>query len=200
WATDAGFETASLGIQIHGGMGFIEETGAAQHLRDARITLIYEGTNGIQANDLLGRKLMRDRGAAAAAFTAEIRDTIERLAAAPGDDLAAIRRPLKSGVDALDKATAWLVETWARDVRLASAGAAPYLKLMGAVAGGWAMALAALAATSQLQRQGADSRFLQGKIATARFFAEHILAPAEALILPIMQGGASVLALAEDQL
>jgi alkylation response protein AidB-like acyl-CoA dehydrogenase len=199
WSTDVGFETASTGIQIHGGMGFIEETGAAQHLRDARITQIYEGTNGIQANDLLGRKLMRDKGAAAAGFIAQIRAVIDRLAAGPGDDLAVVRNLLGSAADDLERATGWLVEAWAGDVRRASAGAVPYLRMMGTVAGGWVMAISALAAAERLKRRDGDAKFLEAKLITARFYAEHILSQAGALLTPITRGGGTVMALAEDQ-
>jgi alkylation response protein AidB-like acyl-CoA dehydrogenase len=199
WSTDLGFEIASTGIQIHGGMGFIEETGAAQHLRDARITMIYEGTNGIQANDLLGRKLMRDKGAAAADAIAQFRATADRLAAGPGDDLAAIRRHLIVGIDTLERATAWLIQAWGEDVRRASAGAVPYLRMMGIVAGGWVTAISALAATERLRRRDGDAAFLEGKLITARFYAEHILSQASAMMVPIMEGGGAVMALADDQ-
>ena len=199
WSTDLGFEIASTGVQIHGGMGFIEETGAAQHLRDARITMIYEGTSGIQANDLLGRKLMRDKGVAAAGAIAQFRTTADRLATGPGDDLATIRRHLIAGIDTLERATAWLIQTWGDDVRRASAGATPYLRMMGIVAGGWVMAISALAATERLKRRNGDAAFLEAKLITARFYAEHILSQANALLTPIMEGGGTVMALDEDQ-
>ena len=105
WSTDIGVEVASLGIQVHGGMGFIEETGAAQHYRDARITPIYEGTNGIQANDLVFRKLGRDQGHAARAFLDEVAETESALSGAAGDDLAALREQLRSGRQTLSEAT-----------------------------------------------------------------------------------------------
>ncbi|HJS33201.1 MAG TPA: acyl-CoA dehydrogenase [Alphaproteobacteria bacterium] len=198
WSTDVGVEVASLGIQVHGGMGFIEETGAAQHYRDARIAPIYEGTNGIQANDLVFRKLGRDRGAAASAFFAEVAALDAELAGAPGDDLAAIHRQLSAGLAPLRQATDWLVATLAQEPRAAAAGAAPYLRLFGLVAGGYLMARSALAAKAALAGRG-DSGFYAAKIACARFFADHLLAQAPSLLHPIVAGAASVLRLDEDR-
>ena len=150
WSTDLGCEAASLAIQIHGGAGFIEETGVAQLYRDIRIAPIYEGTNGIQASDLVGRKLMRDRGAAARDFIAGLRACDGDLAAAKGQDLSGIRAGLAEGAIALSRSTDWLIETYGSDPALALAGATPYLRLFGTVAGGWLMAMAALAATRRL--------------------------------------------------
>jgi alkylation response protein AidB-like acyl-CoA dehydrogenase len=198
WCTDRGVEIASTGVQIHGGMGFIEETGAAQHLRDARITPIYEGTNGIQANDLIGRKLLRDRGRAAEALIAEMRSLDRDLATRPGDDMAVIRARLGAGIDALAAATGWMVENGAADAARALVGAVPYLNLMGAVTGGWLMAQAALAAERRLAAREGDARFHEAKLMTARFFAEHRLAQAPAL-LPAVTGGATVMAFDLEQ-
>jgi alkylation response protein AidB-like acyl-CoA dehydrogenase len=193
WCTDLGVEIASLGIQVHGGMGFIEETGAAQHLRDARITPIYEGTNGIQANDLVGRKLLRDRGAAANELIAEMRAIDGALADVRGDDLAALRPPLAAGLDALERVTSWMIEAGENDPPHALAGAVPYLKLMGNVAGGWLMAKAALAAQARLAEGAGDTAFHAAKIATARLYAEHVLPAAPALV-PAVTGGRTVMA------
>ena len=180
WCTDMGVEAASLGIQVHGGMGYIEETGAAQYYRDARIAPIYEGTNGIQANDLVGRKLGRDRGEAARELLAEMGTS---LAALPGDsDLAPLHHPLAGGIDALERATAYLV---AAEPALAAAGSAPYLALFGTVAGGWLLARLALAARSR------GEQFAAGRLATARFYAEHYLARAPSY-LPAIMGGDTV--------
>jgi len=186
WCTDLGVETASTGIQVHGGIGFIEETGAAQHWRDARIAPIYEGTNGIQANDLVGRKLLRDRGAAAADLIAEMRRTLTQLDGHDADG------HLTRGVDALERATAALIATAASDLGVALACAEPYLRLLGTVAGGWLMARSAAAATRRVQTNAANHPFLAAKIATARFYAEHRLAQAPAL-LPAIAGGATVM-------
>src|SRR5437868_2393289 len=139
WSTETGIEIASLGVQVHGGMGFVEETGAAQYLRDARITTIYEGTTGIQANDLIGRKVAFEKGATAFALIGEMRKAskpLERL----GPAWDAARRNLDSAIDGLEAATRWLVETYAKDVARAAAVAVPYLELLGNVAGGWLMA------------------------------------------------------------
>jgi 3-(methylthio)propanoyl-CoA dehydrogenase len=159
WSTDAGVEVASIGMQVHGGMGFIEETGAAQHLRDSRIAPIYEGTNGIQANDLVGRKLLRDKGMAAKELLDEMRALDAPLAAAKGDDIAAIRRALAPGIDALAAASDWMVMHGAADPPRALAGAVPYLRLAGAVTGGWLMAQGALAAQRHLAERDGDARF-----------------------------------------
>jgi 3-(methylsulfanyl)propanoyl-CoA dehydrogenase len=198
WSTDLGVEIASTGMQVHGGMGFIEETGAAQHLRDARIAPIYEGTNGIQANDLVGRKLLRDGGMAAQNLLVEMRALDTVLATQPGDHIAAIRRPLLPGIDALALATQWMVERAPSALPDALAGAVPYLKLMGTVTGGWLMARAALAAQQHLARGDGDRAFHQAKLLTARFYAEHVLATAPSL-LPAVAGGSTVMAFDLDQ-
>ena len=180
WCTDLGVEVASTGIQVHGGMGYIEETGAAQYLRDARIAPIYEGTNGIQANDLVGRKLGRDRGEAARELIAEMRASLGELDA---PELAALRQRLTDATAALDTATAYLVTA---EPALAAAGSVPYLHLCGTVLGGWLMARVAAVA---LQRH--DAGLSAAKLATARFYAEHFLARAQAY-LPAVMGGATV--------
>jgi len=192
WCTDLGVEIASIGVQIHGGMGFIEETGAAQHLRDARIAPIYEGTNGIQANDLVGRKLLRDRGAAATELLADMRTIDRRLEAAPGEDIAGIRPALALAIDALGEATSWMVETGAADLPRALAGSAPYLKLMGIVTGGALLAQGALAAEARVKTGTGDVAFNKAKLMTARFFAEQVLATASGLV-PAIKGGATTM-------
>ena len=187
WSTARGFEAASTNIQVHGGMGFIEETGAAQHLRDARIALIYEGTNGIQANDLLTRKLARDDGAAMRDFIAEMR-------ALDLPELAALEKPLHSAIDALEKASESLGRLYHTQPAVALAGAMPFLELFGTVTAGWLMAKAALAASG-----GHDAEFAAVKRITAQFFAEQRLATAPAL-LPAIVGGATVMALDPDHI
>ncbi len=195
WCTDQGVAVASLGIQIHGGMGFIEETGAAQHLRDARIAPIYEGTNGIQAIDLVGRKLMRDGGAAMRALLAEIGATVGQLGAA-GEAGAAIARRLDAAAGELDRATAWLIDAGARDMNQALVGASPYLALAGTVAGGWSLARQAAAAERRRAngRPESDPRQLDRMIASARFFAENLLPGAAGLAAQVTDGSASTLA------
>jgi alkylation response protein AidB-like acyl-CoA dehydrogenase len=199
WATDIGVEVASLGIQIHGGVGFIEETGAAQHYRDARIAPIYEGTNGIQAADLTGRKLMRDGGAAMRALIAEIAATAAALAAQPGDDVAAMARALDQGRAALAAATDWAVARGAADPRDLAAVATPYLELAGIVVGGWLTGRAQLAAQQALFA-GEDPGFHEAKLIGARCYAEQVLCRADGIARAVMAGGASLLALPEAQL
>jgi 3-(methylthio)propanoyl-CoA dehydrogenase len=196
WSTDLGCEAASLAIQIHGGTGFIEETGIAQLYRDIRIAPIYEGTNGIQANDLVGRKLMRDKGAAARDFIAGLRASDADLAAARGEGFSALRAALAEGASALSRSTDWLIETYSTDSALALAGASPYLRLFGTVAGGWLMAMAALAAVRRSGEDAGDAEFLNRKLITARFYADNILVQAEGLANQVMRGGPPVLALA----
>jgi 3-(methylthio)propanoyl-CoA dehydrogenase len=192
WSTDLGVEIASTGVQVHGGMGYIEETGAVQHLRDSRINPIYEGTNGIQANDLVGRKLMRDKGAAARELIAEMRLLDRFLAAQRATAFATIRAQLAPAIDALEAATAWLVENWDSDPARTIAGAVPYLKLFGTVAGGWVMARAALAAESRLDRGEGERGFNEAKLATAAFYAEQYLPGATGLV-PAVRGGATIM-------
>jgi alkylation response protein AidB-like acyl-CoA dehydrogenase len=200
WSTETSIDIASTGIQIQGGMGYVEETGAAQHLRDARITTIYEGTTGIQANDLIGRKIAREKGATAQGVIAMMKTTDGQLAEAPGTDFSAIRAALSEGVRALDEATGWIVATYSSDVKAASAGAVPFLELFGIVAGGWQMARAALAAQAKLSA-GDDSNgsFYKAKISTARFYADHVLSQAPGLRHAVVGGAAGVLALDEGQ-
>ena len=187
WSTARGFEAASTNIQVHGGMGFIEETGAAQYLRDARIALIYEGTNGIQANDLLTRKLVRDDGAA-------MRDFITEMRALDLTDLTALTKPLRDGIDALERASETLRLLYRTHPETALAGAAPFLELFGTVTAGWLMAKAALVAG-----RGRDDEFAAAKRVTARFFAEQRLAAAPGL-LPAIAGGATVMQLDPEQI
>jgi alkylation response protein AidB-like acyl-CoA dehydrogenase len=195
WCTENAVELASLGIQVHGGMGFIEETGAAQYLRDARITPIYEGTTAIQANDLIGRKLARDRGAAAQLLMAEMRNFNASLAASPG--LAAVSPQFALAVDALERAVQFCVETYASDLRQVAAGAVLLLKLFGIVAGGWQLLRSAKISEHRLSACGAPNlapEFYKAKIATARFYVDHVLPQAQGLSHSIVHGAASALA------
>jgi hypothetical protein len=195
WCTEQAIEIASTGIQIHGGMGFVEETGAAQYLRDARITTIYEGTTGIQAADLIGRKVAFEKGATAFAVISQMRAVEAELAKAEGAGLASMRASVKDAVDALEAATRWVIETFQRDPRAAAAVSVPYLMLFGTVAGGWIMARAALVAHAALSDPASDQAFMKAKLATARFYAEHELPRAIALAREVTGGAASVLAL-----
>ena len=191
WSTEGGIESASLGIQVHGGMGYIEETGAAQAYRDVRITAIYEGTTGIQANDLLGRKIGRDRGAAMAALLADVAHELEAIV--EGDPaVQAAKRGALEGVAELAQATKSLLGLLGNAQDRALAVAVPYLKLTGTVLGGWLHAKSAAIAARKLAAGSADADFLRGKLATARFYAEHILPSAEALARVVQGGGAAV--------
>jgi len=188
WSTENGIDIASLGIQVHGGMGFIEETGAAQHLRDARITTIYEGTTGIQANDLVGRKVGREEGRTALALIAEMEKSAQDL---PG---------LADAIKRLREATEWIVKTYAANPAAVAAGSVYYLKLMGITCGGWMMARSARVAADQLKKGEGEADFLNGKIATARFYANHILAQVPGLAASVTGGAESVLSVEEAML
>src|SRR5215831_4015330 len=199
WCTEIAQQVAYDGIQVHGGMGYIEETGAAQHYRDARIITIYEGTTGIQANDLVGRKTGRDGGKTATAVIAEMRALDSELAKRKGAEFAAIRCELSAAAAALEEAVAWMVKAYGSDNRAAHAASVPYLKLWGLAAGGWQMARAALAAARHLDDGGRDADFHRAKIATARFYADYHLPQTTALKHAIVTAGESVMALAADQ-
>ncbi|HSO05607.1 MAG TPA: acyl-CoA dehydrogenase [Pelomicrobium sp.] len=199
WCTESAIEIASIGIQVHGGMGYVEETGAAQHLRDARITTIYEGTTGIQAGDLVGRKVARDGGRTAKALIGAMRGEARALSAAADEKLAPIAESLGQGIDALEQATAWVAQTYAQDPATVAAGSVPYLKLFGVVSGGWLHARAARAARAQLQDPASDAGFLEAKITTARYYADHLLPQAGALAHQAMRGAASVMALEAER-
>jgi hypothetical protein len=199
WSTEMSENVARDGVQVHGGMGFIEETGAAQHYRDAKILTIYEGTTAIQANDLVGRKTVRDGGAVAKSILAQVRATEAQLADVQDADFAAIRTQLAAGSAALEAVVDFVVANAKSDVRAVFAGSVPYLKLAGIVLGGWQMARAALVARQKLEAGAGDAAFYRAKIATARFFADHVLAQADGLRHAIVAGSAGVLALDVDQ-
>ncbi|MDG2285060.1 MAG: acyl-CoA dehydrogenase, partial [Alphaproteobacteria bacterium] len=198
WCTDTGLAITSTNIQVHGGMGFMEETGAGQHYRDARITTIYEGTNGVQAMDLLGRKVVRDGGETARGFLAAVQDTAAALDTSNAAE-ASLAKHLTSGAAALGDAVTWLVESFPSDPARAAAGAVPFLEMMGLVSGGWMLARGAIVARRQLADGSGDKAFLEGKLTTARFFAEAHLSQAPALLDPIIGGGALVMELDEAQ-
>ena len=198
WCTEAANEITSLGIQVHGGMGYIEETGAAQFLRDARITSIYEGTTAIQANDLVGRKLIRDGGAAMRSVLGAMQGTVAALAIRAGDDMAVIRTNLSHAIEALSEAEEFLVAEHRRNPAAVYAGAVSFLKLLGITAGGWQMARAALVSHGEVEAQRGDVSFHRGKIATACFYATHVLPQALAHATSITRGAASAMALPAD--
>ncbi|MBW7903189.1 MAG: acyl-CoA dehydrogenase [Rhodocyclaceae bacterium] len=197
WSTEMGIEVASTGVQVHGGMGFIEETGAAQHLRDVRISAIYEGTTGIQANDLIGRKMAREGGATIKAVIGLMKQLDGKLAEQNGEHFAVIRQRFAAGVAELERAAAWIVGNYGKDVRATSVGAVPFLWLCGIVAGGWQMARAALIAQAKIDGGDSDP-FYPAKIVTARFFADHQLTRAQGLATTVVEGAAGALALDES--
>ena len=199
WSTDLGCEIASLGVQIHGGMGFIEETGAAQYYRDARITPIYEGTNGIQALDLVMRKLTMAGGEVVTRYLAEMRGLDQGLARG-GEVFAKMRGNLNAALDGLEEASGWLLQTMASEPNAVAAGATPYLRMFGMTVGGYLLAKGALAAAALAEQPGADTPFLSGRVATARFYSEQILPQAPALLAAITAGAEPLYAIPPEQL
>jgi uncharacterized protein YciI len=182
-------------------MGFIEETGAAQYYRDAKILTIYEGTTAIQANDLVGRKTVRDGGAVAGALVAAVRDTAGKLQQAQGEragELQAIGARLMVAANALGQVVEYVVANAKTDVKGVYAGSVPYLMLAGIVLGGWQMGRAAMAADANLDEGKGNADFLQAKLVTARFFADHFLTRADGMAQAIVDGHASVQALPEN--
>ena len=199
WCTETAQEVTYLGVQVHGGMGFIEETGAAQHYRDARIITIYEGTTGIQANDLVGRKTARDAGATARRVAAQIDKVAAHCASHVDPSLNAIGLRLAAATAALQNAIDWMVTTSGVNARTAYAGSVPYLKLWGIVAGGWQMARAANVAVAKLAQGKGDASFLRAKIVTGRYYAENLLPLADAYAQSAVTGSDAALALGADQ-
>ena len=199
WCTDMAVEATSLGIQVHGGVGFIETTGAAQHYRDARITPIYEGTNGIQAIDLIGRKLSLEGGETVRRFLNEVRETARLCEGADGA-LQSVGREVARVLQVVESATAWLQERMRTSPQDALPGATPYLRMMGLIAGAHYLACGGLAARTQLALPGADAAFLNGRIAVAQFFAEQVLPQAEGLLGPATRGAGGPFALSGDEI
>jgi acyl-CoA dehydrogenase len=199
WCTETAQEVTYLGVQVHGGMGFIEETGAAQYYRDARIITIYEGTTGIQANDLIGRKTARDGGATARLVAAQIDKVAAQLASQADPSRNAIGLRLAAATAALQSAIDWVVQTYGANPRVAHAGSVPYLKLWGLCAGGWQLGRAARIANDRLQAGEGDAAFLRAKIATARYYAECLLPQVDAFSQSAVNGSATVLALPAEQ-
>lgn len=199
WSTDMGIEVASLAIQIHGGLGYIEESGLPQYLRDARITSIYEGTNGIQAIDLVGRKLGLREGSAVIDLLTMIA-SLDPLLYKGGDSLAPIRSNFTSALTALADVTGWFRRNGAENHRDVLAGASSYLRMFSLVVAGWLMARQAIAASRALAEGQGDAGFLQAKVATARFFHEQVLPEIHGLVTPATSGSNLVFAVSPDQL
>jgi hypothetical protein len=189
WCTDVGVELASIGVQVHGGMGYVEETGAAQFLRDSRIAPIYEGTNGIQAIDLVLRKVPMENGAVVAGLLSEMAEVLAQMDRHP--ELSRFRDQLAAAIQGVADTSTWLGEHLAGgDIQSALAGATPYLRQFGTVLGGWLMARAALAALAA--PRDFDEEFLADKVNTARFYGEQLLPIAGGLV-PAVEGGAGLL-------
>jgi alkylation response protein AidB-like acyl-CoA dehydrogenase len=196
WCTEVGQEVTQLGIQVHGGMGYVEETGVAQFYRDARIASIYEGTNGIQAIDLVGRKLLRDGGATVSEFVSDMRSADAPLANA-GQDMAEVRQALARSLDELVQSSTHIINGSRRDPELAGAVAYDYMMLVGNVIGGWQLARGALVALEQIAA-GGDRAFLDAQVVLATFYAEHVLPRCTAHAAAVRAGSGSTMALVAD--
>lgn len=189
WSTDRANEVTSIGVQVHGGAGYIEEAGAAQHMRDVRICGIYEGTNGIQAIDLVGRKLQGDGGAAAKGFIDSVRNTAQLAGDDDRKELQNIGLRLGAAAEQLEASTDWLLEAAHADQEHVLAAATPYLKQFGNVAGGYYLARGALAAAGAIRDSSTDKEYVESKIAIADFFADNYLSESEALTIAVTAGG-----------
>jgi hypothetical protein len=196
WLTETSQVLTSLGIQVHGGMGYVEETGAAQYFRDARILTIYEGTTGIQAGDLVGRKILRDGGRALGEFFADIAATSDDFDA---DELGGIRAALADSLAAARAAAQWLADNAGGDPHAPGAVSYHFLMMLGTLMGGWQMARAAIAAQRQLAAGAADAQFLAAKVLTAKFYAEQALPRVRAHASSIASGSATMMAFTTDQ-
>ena len=190
-------EVTSLGVQVHGGMGFIEETGAAQHYRDSKILTIYEGTTAIQANDLVGRKTSRDGGQTAKGIAQQIEKTVADLKQQGGADALVMAKRLDVARAAFVEVVEFVADNTKASPNAVFAGSVPYLMLAGNLMAGWQMARALLAAQDALAK-GEDAAFMQAKIVTARFYADHILIKVPGLRDSIVDGADSVTAMALD--
>ncbi len=200
WFTDLAVELSSMGVQVHGGMGFIEETGAAQHMRDSRILPIYEGTNGIQAIDLVHRKILRDGGTAIEEYLNELHSQINGLNAIDDPDVSAVRAHFAPAVDALENAIEWLLDEGAKDPDAAQSASTTILKMLGMTAGGSVMAKAARIAMEKTEAGEGDMEFYANKRTVARFYAENILTQVPSLLNTVTQGHNTVMRLSVDAL
>eukprot|EP01038_Epipyxis_sp_PR26KG_P018410 gene18409-25947_t len=197
YSTEMSLEVTSLGVQVHGGMGFIEETGCAQYYRDAKILTIYEGTTAIQANDLVGRKTARDGGQTAKALAAQVAQTESELAASGNPDALAVARRLKAAREAFVDVVEFVAGNTKAHPNDVFAGSVPYLMLAGNLMAGWQMGRALLVALTP-EAQAQDAAFMAAKVTTARFYADHILSKAPGIRDSIVEGAGSVTAMALD--
>jgi acyl-CoA dehydrogenase len=206
WCSELGVELSSTAIQIYGGMGYIEESGMPQYLRDAQIAPIYEGTNGIQSLDLIGRKVAMERGATVQKLGLQMQQTVSELAEHENnDDCVAMQKALERGMKAVADSTMWVLLAFGGgNMALASANSMPYLRLMGIMGGGWLMAKSMLIALDKLDKikkgeiQG-NVAFYEAKLVTGRYYADYIMSRASGLAHAITHGGYSVLALKDEQ-
>ncbi|MBV8154448.1 MAG: acyl-CoA dehydrogenase [Candidatus Eremiobacteraeota bacterium] len=199
WCTENAIDLCSTALQIFGGMGYIEETGIAQQYRDVRIITIYEGTTGIQALDLLGRKLIGDMGATATAVGKKMEKVAKECAASENADVKAIGEALLKSLAALTEVSQWMGMTGMGDMKKALACSVPYLKLWGVIAGGWQMARAAQIAAAKLAAGDPEAEFFKAKLATAKFYTTHVLSQGAYFKKQIVEGSADVMALSEEQ-
>ncbi|MDN2661308.1 acyl-CoA dehydrogenase C-terminal domain-containing protein [Neptunomonas phycophila] len=197
WITEVAQELTYLGVQVHGGMGFIEETGAAQHYRDARILTIYEGTTGIQALDLVGRKTLMNKGTVLSALLDEIAQVQQELAASSA--LQSEARALDTALTAAHEALQWLLDNAEKDASVAGSISVNFMMMMGYVCGGWVMGQSALKAQALLNAGQGDSAFLHSKLITSAFYCDHLLPRATGLLAVIKAGSQSVMSLPNDQ-
>ena len=197
WCAEIGTEVASVGLQVHGGMGFIEETGAAQHYRDVRITSIYEGTTGIQANDLIGRKLLKDQGVAIDKLVEDLSGKLENVG--ESEAIRLIVAASKSGLSDLDHSTRWVLGTGKNAPELPIATSVNYLLQLGYVVGGCLLAQSAIQAEEMMNHEGVDESFLHAKIITAKFYATHIMPRARACAEATVNSSDSILEISEEQ-
>ncbi|HEY1978151.1 MAG TPA: acyl-CoA dehydrogenase [Candidatus Baltobacteraceae bacterium] len=199
WCTENAIDLCSNALQIFGGMGYIEETGIAQQYRDVRIITIYEGTTGIQALDLLGRKLIGDMGASAMAVGKKMEATAKECAASDNADVKSIGEALLKSLAALTEVSQWMGMTGMGDMKKALACSVPYLKLWGVIAGGWQMARAAHISAAKIAAGDPEAEFYKAKLATAKFYATHVLSQGAYFTKQIMDGSGDVMTLTEDQ-
>ena len=197
WLTEMSQEITSLGIQIHGGMGYVEETGSAQHYRDARITTIYEGTTGIQGQDLVGRKILSNNGELLESLLNDIQATADELKAS--EQLAGLGQALQTAVYSGRTARQWLLDNAGQDRNVAGGASVNLLMMLGFICGGWVMGRSALKASQMLAAGGGDEAFLQAKLVTARFYSEHLLPRADSCLTTVLAGSESMMALHENQ-
>lgn len=197
WLTELSQEVTYLGVQVHGGMGFVEETGSAQHYRDARILTIYEGTTGIQALDLVGRKTLRNQGVVMSGLLDEIDDFAREMASDP--KMSALAERLMKALDEARQAMRWLLEEGAKNAWAPGAASVPFMMLMGYLCGGWVSCKLARKASEKLEAGEGDPEFMSAKITTARFYCEQLLPRTRSLMETILSGGESVMSLPESQ-